>query len=174
MPQKTDDPVAACEAAYEKMTPGPWRGDRIDGTVKYQMLGEDGAVVVNGDNGNGMHSGVFGEPWCYGFQRVEDEAGVMTLVSLWPEVMAEVARLRAVEAKLQQAEKAMASMTVDLADQIEARKLAEQRVEEAEKLSRQLLAVPPSQVLDLASVARHETLYQIGEELRRVLSARGK
>jgi hypothetical protein len=33
----------------EKATPGPWTGDRIDGTVKYNMHGQDGSLVINGD-----------------------------------------------------------------------------------------------------------------------------
>lgn len=43
----------------EAASPGPWRGDRYDGTVKYCVLNVNGNAVVAGDNGNNM-SGPFG------------------------------------------------------------------------------------------------------------------
>ncbi len=48
------------EARAEAATPGPWKGDRNDGTIKYLMLGgKDGqAEVLRVDHKNG-HYGFF-------------------------------------------------------------------------------------------------------------------
>lgn len=53
--QEMDDLRRAAEAA----SPGPWKGDRFDGTVKYALLAADGTPVINGDNGN-SNCGPFG------------------------------------------------------------------------------------------------------------------
>ena len=42
-----------------KGSPIPWKGDRKDGSVKYNMLDANGNTVVHGDNGNSEH-GPFG------------------------------------------------------------------------------------------------------------------
>lgn len=51
-------------------TPGPWTGDRYDGTVKYDILGANGGTVIRGDNGNSE-----GGP--YGIYRDEDERFIL-------------------------------------------------------------------------------------------------
>ncbi|MGF6837039.1 hypothetical protein QF001_000906 [Paraburkholderia youngii] len=55
------------EALAKAATPGPWRGDRIDGTVKYDIVAGDYPhgkyeIVCRGDNGNN-----------FGFMKAEDE-----------------------------------------------------------------------------------------------------
>jgi hypothetical protein len=45
-------PLTSIAGRVEKVTPGPWKGDRYDGTVKYELVGEDHSVVIRGDNGN--------------------------------------------------------------------------------------------------------------------------
>ncbi|MFM0141758.1 hypothetical protein [Paraburkholderia sp. RL18-085-BIA-A] len=64
--------IDALEALAKAATPGPWRGDRIDGTVKYDIVSGDYpngeyAVVCHGDNGNACDGG-------YGFTSGENEA----------------------------------------------------------------------------------------------------
>lgn len=36
----------------EAASPGPWKGDRYDGTVKYELLDANDNTVIRGDNGN--------------------------------------------------------------------------------------------------------------------------
>jgi hypothetical protein len=60
------------ERLAKAATPGPWRGDRIDGTVKYDIVAGDYpngkyTVVCHGDNGNACDGG-------YGFANAENEA----------------------------------------------------------------------------------------------------
>jgi hypothetical protein len=69
------------EAAVGKMTPGPWTGDRYDGTVKYNMLGADRKPVITGDNGNS-------DEGPYGVLRSEDEVGIMALRHAAPALIA--------------------------------------------------------------------------------------
>jgi hypothetical protein len=46
--------------AAQTASPGPWRGDRIDGTVKYHLNDANGEPVISGDNGyNGF--GILGD-----------------------------------------------------------------------------------------------------------------
>lgn len=63
------------EALAKAATPGPWRGDRIDGTVKYDIVAGDYpngeyTVVCHGDNGNACNGG-------YGFASAENEDYVL-------------------------------------------------------------------------------------------------
>lgn len=51
-------------------SPGPWRGDRIDGTVKYSLLDANDNAIVNGDNGNSGHGP-------YGIVEKNDEEYLM-------------------------------------------------------------------------------------------------
>lgn len=81
------------ESLAKAATPGPWRGDRFDGTVKYDIVAGDypnGAytIICHGDNGNACDGG-------YGFTSAENEAYVLaanpdTILAL----VAEVRRLR--------------------------------------------------------------------------------
>lgn len=43
----------------EAASPGPWKGDRYDGTVKYELLDANDNTVIRGDNGN-SDAGPFG------------------------------------------------------------------------------------------------------------------
>jgi hypothetical protein len=54
------------------MTPGPWTGDRLNGTVKYCVLGADRVPVIRGDSSE------------YGILRSEDEEGVMAIRNAAP------------------------------------------------------------------------------------------
>lgn len=65
------------EAMALAATPGPWRGDRIDGTVKYDIVAGDYpngeyTVVCHGDNGNASDGG-------YGFTSAENEEYVLAV-----------------------------------------------------------------------------------------------
>ncbi|KAA0089339.1 hypothetical protein CIW54_07690 [Paraburkholderia sp. T12-10] len=87
------------EALAKVATPGPWRGDRIDGTVKYDIVAGDYpngeyTVVCHGDNGNASDGG-------YGFTSAENEdyalaANPSTILAL----IAEVRALREDKARL--------------------------------------------------------------------------
>lgn len=74
-------------------TPGPWRGDRTDGTVKYDIVAGDYpngeyTVVCHGDNGNARDGG-------YGFTSAENEAYALAAnPAAVLELIAEVRRLR--------------------------------------------------------------------------------
>jgi hypothetical protein len=54
------------EAIALAATPGPWKGDRYDGTIKYDLLGKDDETVIHGDNGNSDHGP-------FGIENEEDE-----------------------------------------------------------------------------------------------------
>lgn len=79
---------------HEAATPGPWRGDRLDGTVKYQILGgpegDEEVSVCSGDNGNNALGGP------YGFHSDHDEALVMALRNALPALLDELEALRRV------------------------------------------------------------------------------
>jgi hypothetical protein len=81
-------------------SPGPWKGDRYDGTVKYTVLDANDDPVIRGDNGN-SDSGPFG------IDKEEDEA---YLLGCHPaavlELIAEVERVRADAARYQHIRKA--------------------------------------------------------------------
>lgn len=49
-PHASDRPVSACDHS-----PGPWRGDRTDGSIKYRILAADGHTVLLIDEKNGTH-----------------------------------------------------------------------------------------------------------------------
>jgi hypothetical protein len=72
-----------------KATPPPWTGDRFDGTVKYDMKGPDGAVVIHGDNGNS-------EDGPYGTVLATDDALIMTMRNELPAILDRLERLEAV------------------------------------------------------------------------------
>lgn len=55
----TQEELSKLKSAAEFASPGPWKGDRYDGTVKYALLAADGTPVIKGDNGN-SNSGPFG------------------------------------------------------------------------------------------------------------------
>jgi ribonuclease HI len=46
--------IEEIEARANEATPGPWIGDRRDGTVKYILYGANGAYVVYGNNEYGI------------------------------------------------------------------------------------------------------------------------
>jgi hypothetical protein len=56
MPETNAALIAEVKAALEKATPGPWRGDRFDGSVKYDVLAggveSKREVVIHGDDWN--------------------------------------------------------------------------------------------------------------------------
>ena len=54
------------EKIAKAATPGPWYGDRVDGTVKYSLMGGADDHVIRGDNGNE-------DTIPYGIQTDEDE-----------------------------------------------------------------------------------------------------
>lgn len=53
------DQIKELRRLAEAASPGPWRGDRFDGTVKYCVMSSNGKQVIAGDNGN-SESGPFG------------------------------------------------------------------------------------------------------------------
>jgi len=63
-------------------TPGPWVGDRYDGTVKYAIQGPGDALVCQGCNGNSAGDNP------YGFQSTEDESFVMAARNALPALIA--------------------------------------------------------------------------------------
>lgn len=62
--------LAELRKLAEAATPGPWRGDRYDGTVKYDLLGANDEPVISGDNGNSDHGP-------YGIRNESDEKFLM-------------------------------------------------------------------------------------------------
>ena len=81
--KQLDDALALANAA----TPGPWRGDRLDGTVKYEVLGADDVQVLRVDHKNGE----------FGFlsdNSMSDERFVLASRTLVPALVAEVLRWR--------------------------------------------------------------------------------
>ena len=84
------------ETLAKAATPGPWRGDRFDGTVKYDIVAGDypnGAytVICRGDNGNACDGG-------YGFTSAENEAYALAAnPAAILALVAEVRRLREAE-----------------------------------------------------------------------------
>ncbi|WP_024902449.1 ead/Ea22-like family protein [Robbsia andropogonis] len=91
------DKYEALRKAAEKATPGPWTGDRLDGTVKYNLIAgrrENGSerVVIAGD--------YMGD---YGIQTDEDEKYLMvadptTILELLDELEALKTAIRIFEA----------------------------------------------------------------------------
>lgn len=85
--------IEKLEALAKAATPGPWRGDRIDGTVKYDIVAGDYpngeyTVVCHGDNGNASDGG-------YGFTSAENEEYALAAnPAAILELIAEVRRLR--------------------------------------------------------------------------------
>ena len=74
---------------HAEASPGRWRGDRYDGTVKYSLLGGtelSPLCVVQGNDGEGHET--------YGFHRGEDERCVMALHNAWPAISRELRALR--------------------------------------------------------------------------------
>jgi hypothetical protein len=70
--------AARLRSLEAKATPGPWTGDRIDGTVKYWILGPNEAKVCRDH---------YGEYETYGFQNKEDEDLVMELRNNLPAIL---------------------------------------------------------------------------------------
>lgn len=52
-------------------TQGPWVGDRDDGTIKYDLVGKDGEIVIHGVYGSSDNG-------AYGIQSEEDEKYLLT------------------------------------------------------------------------------------------------
>lgn len=79
---------AICEAAPK----GPWTGDRIDGTVKYELLDANGDVVIRGCNGNhDPQYGIVGEGADEYLLAVSPDV-VLSLIDALDAEKAEVAR----------------------------------------------------------------------------------
>jgi hypothetical protein len=76
------------EARAAAATPGPWKGDCRDGSVKYTVRGSDGTLVLRVDHKNGDF-GFVGE------RERDDESFVLHARSDIPALVAEVRRLRA-------------------------------------------------------------------------------
>lgn len=53
--------IRALLASVAGFTPGPWRGDRNDGTIKYTVRGSDGRIVLTVDHKNGRYGFVVGD-----------------------------------------------------------------------------------------------------------------
>lgn len=87
------------EAVARAASPGPWIGDRIDGSVKYDLLDANKESVICGDNGNSDGEG-------YGIMSDADEAyflaahpaAVLELIALVRKQEAELAEVRRVPA----------------------------------------------------------------------------
>ena len=43
-------PLSSIAERAGKASPGPWKGDRYDGTVKYDVKNAEGGIVIHGDN----------------------------------------------------------------------------------------------------------------------------
>ena len=81
-------------------TPGPWRGDRNDGTVKYAIIGADGRYVMTCDHKNGRYGFVVGDEWgdVVGGEHDADERLTLAAPDLAADLLdarAEIARLTA-------------------------------------------------------------------------------
>ncbi len=84
----------AALALANAATPGPWRGDRLDGTVKYEVLGADDVQVLRVDHKNGE----------FGFlsdNSTGDERFVLASRHLVPALVVEVLRWRVTAAHRQ-------------------------------------------------------------------------
>ena len=86
----------AIKAAAEAATPGPWQGDRYDGTVKYTLQSEDGSAVIRGDNGN-SDAGPFGimEERDEKYLMLAHPAAVLELIALTERLQSELTAERA-------------------------------------------------------------------------------
>ena len=84
MAEMTPADLNTLAAAVGKMTPGPWHGDRLDGSVKYAVLGADDVAVIKGDNGNANPY----DNTYYGVQTAADEVGIVALVNAAPALLA--------------------------------------------------------------------------------------
>lgn len=83
----TDEQLQEWQAATDAATPGPWRGDRHDGTVKYHVYGANDAVVLQVDHKNG-ESGFLGD------NGDNDEAFVLAARTAMPALLAEATKVR--------------------------------------------------------------------------------
>lgn len=89
-------PLQALAEKARAATAGPWTGDRHDGTVKYDLVGAGGKIVIHGNDGDGN------DP--YGILSEEDER---YLIAANPSViLALVERLE----RLERAEKALSEI----------------------------------------------------------------
>ena len=55
------DKIRALLDATAGHTPGPWSGDRLDGTIKYAARSADGRIVLTADHTNGRYGFVAGD-----------------------------------------------------------------------------------------------------------------
>lgn len=81
--ERLEEIRARCEAA----TPGPWRGDRHDGSIKYAMYGADDTAVLTVDHKDAT-SGFLGD------RCVADEEFVLHSRADVSWLLAEIERLR--------------------------------------------------------------------------------
>jgi hypothetical protein len=88
-----NDRLAEIKARCEAATPGPWHGDRYDGSIKYEMRGADDALVLAVDHKNGTF-GFLGD------KETADEKFVLHSREDVPYLLTEVERLRAENAAL--------------------------------------------------------------------------
>lgn len=81
----TQEQLAEWQALTEAATPGPWRGDRDDGTIKYAVLGYRDETIIAVDHKNGT-SGFLGD------NGDNDEKFVTAAREAMPALLAEVKR----------------------------------------------------------------------------------
>jgi hypothetical protein len=86
------------KALAEAASPGPWSGDRYDGTVKYEVLDVNGATVIRGDNSNMSEGG-------YGIENEEDERFI--LAANPDTVLHLIARIESLAADAERKDKAL-------------------------------------------------------------------
>jgi hypothetical protein len=89
----SEDRLAEIRKRCEAATPGPWHGDRYDGSIKYEMRGADDALVLAVDHKNGTF-GFLGD------KETADEKFVLHSREDVPYLLTEVERLRAENAAL--------------------------------------------------------------------------
>lgn len=98
------DKIRALLDATAGHSPGPWSGDRLDGTVKYAARSADGRIVLTTDHKNGRYGFVVGDSWGddeIGGEHEADERMFLRgpdLRAALAEAVEEIATLRAARA----------------------------------------------------------------------------
>ena len=92
----TEQELEQIEARANAATPGPWTGDRSDGTIKYKMLGGENHnfVILDVDHKNNS-SGFYTEDYIPYEQCTANEEFVKHARTDIPALIAEVRRLEA-------------------------------------------------------------------------------
>jgi hypothetical protein len=94
---KTTDWIKEAEELCQKATPGPWRGDRNDGTVKYRVHGHDDVVVMVVNHKDGTYGILCDAERCWqscDSDHDADELFILRARDLLPRALEAIRRLQ--------------------------------------------------------------------------------